>query len=305
MMTTNLFTHPVFKDGGVHQQRPRRAPLRAAQGAAQPRPGRRAGRVDLRVLGRPRGRRGRLRPRTSGPRSTATARASTCSPRYVKEQGYGIRFAIEPKPNEPRGDILLPTVGHALAFIAELEHGDIVGVNPEVGHEQMAGLNYTAGIAQALWAGKLFHIDLNGQRGDQVRPGPRLRPRRPAQRVLAGRPAGERRRRRPAYDGPAALRLQAAAHRGHRRACGRRPRRTCAPTCCSRSARRRSGPTPRWPRRSPPPGVADLATPDAERRARPSPTCSPTAARSRTSTPTRPASAATASCGWTSWRSST
>ncbi|MDT7580919.1 MAG: xylose isomerase, partial [Pseudonocardiales bacterium] len=72
---------------------------------------------------------------------------------------------IEPKPNEPRGDILLPTVGHALAFIAELEHGDIVGVNPEVGHEQMAGLNFTAGIAQALWAGKLFHIDLNGQRG--------------------------------------------------------------------------------------------------------------------------------------------
>jgi xylose isomerase len=84
---------------------------------------------------------------------------------YVKEQGYGIRFAIEPKPNEPRGDILLPTVGHALAFIAELEHGDMVGLNPEVGHEQMAGLNFTAGIAQALWAGKLFHIDLNGQRG--------------------------------------------------------------------------------------------------------------------------------------------
>jgi xylose isomerase len=84
---------------------------------------------------------------------------------YVKERGYGIRFAIEPKPNEPRGDILLPTVGHALAFIAELEHGDIVGVNPEVGHEQMAGLNYSAGIAQALWAGKLFHLDLNGQRG--------------------------------------------------------------------------------------------------------------------------------------------
>ena len=83
---------------------------------------------------------------------------------YVKEQGYGIRFAIEPKPNEPRGDILLPTVGHALAFIAELEHRDMVGVNPEVGHEQMAGLNFAHGIAQALWANKLFHIDLNGQR---------------------------------------------------------------------------------------------------------------------------------------------
>jgi xylose isomerase len=83
---------------------------------------------------------------------------------YVLEQGYGIRFAIEPKPNEPRGDILLPTVGHALAFIAQLEHADMVGLNPEVGHEQMAGLNYVAGIAQALWAGKLFHLDLNGQR---------------------------------------------------------------------------------------------------------------------------------------------
>jgi xylose isomerase len=83
---------------------------------------------------------------------------------YIKDKGYGLRIAIEPKPNEPRGDIMLPTVGHALAFIAELEHGDIVGVNPETGHEQMAGLNYTSGIAQALWANKLFHIDLNGQR---------------------------------------------------------------------------------------------------------------------------------------------
>jgi xylose isomerase len=72
---------------------------------------------------------------------------------------------LEPKPNEPRGDIFLPTVGHALAFIAELEHGDIVGLNPEVGHEQMANLNYTHQLAQALWSGKLFHIDLNGQRG--------------------------------------------------------------------------------------------------------------------------------------------
>src|SRR5690606_36563 len=77
---------------------------------------------------------------------------------------YDIRFAIEPKPNEPRGDILLPTVGHALAFISELEHPELVGLNPEVGHEQMAGLNFQAGIAQALWHGKLFHIDLNGQR---------------------------------------------------------------------------------------------------------------------------------------------
>ena len=76
-----------------------------------------------------------------------------------------MRFAIEPKPNEPRGDILLPSIGHALAFINELEHADMVGINPETGHEQMASLNYTHGIAQALWQGKLFHIDLNGQKG--------------------------------------------------------------------------------------------------------------------------------------------
>jgi xylose isomerase len=84
---------------------------------------------------------------------------------YVTDKGYDIRFAIEPKPNEPRGDILLPTVGHALAFIESLERPELVGVNPEVGHEQMAGLNFAAGIAQALYHGKLFHIDLNGQRG--------------------------------------------------------------------------------------------------------------------------------------------
>jgi xylose isomerase len=84
---------------------------------------------------------------------------------YVLSQGYNIKFALEPKPNEPRGDILLPTVGHALAFIETLDHSELVGVNPEVGHEQMAGLNFTAGIAQAIDAGKLFHIDLNGQKG--------------------------------------------------------------------------------------------------------------------------------------------
>jgi xylose isomerase len=84
---------------------------------------------------------------------------------YVIDQGYGLRFAIEPKPNEPRGDILLPTAGHALAFITELEHPELVGINPEVGHEEMSGLNYAHAITQALWHGKLFHIDLNGQHG--------------------------------------------------------------------------------------------------------------------------------------------
>ncbi len=84
---------------------------------------------------------------------------------YIKSQGYDMRVGLEPKPNEPRGNIFLPTIGHALAFIEKLEHGDIVGINPEVGHEQMATLNYTHGLAQALWADKLFHIDLNGQHG--------------------------------------------------------------------------------------------------------------------------------------------
>jgi xylose isomerase len=84
---------------------------------------------------------------------------------YVTDKGYDIRFAIEPKPNEPRGDILLPTLGHAIAFISTLEKPDLFGINPEVGHEQMAGLNFASGIAQALYQGKLFHIDLNGQRG--------------------------------------------------------------------------------------------------------------------------------------------
>ncbi|GAY07065.1 xylose isomerase [Pseudonocardia sp. N23] len=164
MMTTNLFTHPVFKDGAFtsNDRGVRRFALRkvlrhldlAAELGASTYVfwgGREGAEVDQ---GKD------IRAALDRYREGIDMLAA-----YVKEQGYGIRFAIEPKPNEPRGDILLPTLGHALAFIAELEHGDIVGVNPEVGHEQMAGLNYSAGIAQALWAGKLFHLDLNGQRG--------------------------------------------------------------------------------------------------------------------------------------------
>ena len=97
-------------------------------------------------------------------RSSATARRSTSSCGYVRDRGYDIRFAIEPKPNEPRGDIFLPTVGHALHFITTLDDPDMVGVNPEVAHETMAGLSFVHGVSQALWAGKLFHIDLNSQR---------------------------------------------------------------------------------------------------------------------------------------------
>jgi xylose isomerase len=83
---------------------------------------------------------------------------------YVRAQGYELRFALEPKPNEPRGDIFLPTVGHMLAFIYTLDHPDMVGLNPEVAHDTMPGLDFSHAVAQAIESGKLFHIDLNGQK---------------------------------------------------------------------------------------------------------------------------------------------
>ena len=84
---------------------------------------------------------------------------------YSLDQGYDYKFALEAKPNEPRGDIYLPTTGAMLGFIATLDHPEMVGVNPEVGHEQMSGLNFYHAVAQAIEAGKLFHIDLNDQKG--------------------------------------------------------------------------------------------------------------------------------------------
>jgi xylose isomerase len=81
----------------------------------------------------------------------------------VTDNGYDLKFALEAKPNEPRGDIYLPTTGAMLAFIATLDHPEMVGVNPEMAHEQMAGLNFMHAVAQAWDAGKLFHIDLNDQ----------------------------------------------------------------------------------------------------------------------------------------------
>jgi len=83
---------------------------------------------------------------------------------HIRDRGLNMRVALEPKPNEPRGDIFLPTVGHALGFIGELEWPDMVGLNPEFAHETMSGLSFSHAVAQALWHGKLFHIDLNGQR---------------------------------------------------------------------------------------------------------------------------------------------
>lgn len=84
---------------------------------------------------------------------------------YSNDQDYGYKFALEAKPNEPRGDIYLPTTGAMLGFIATLDHPEMVGVNPEVGHEQMSGLNFYHVVAQAVEANKLFHIDLNDQKG--------------------------------------------------------------------------------------------------------------------------------------------
>lgn len=83
--------------------------------------------------------------------------------RYNLDKGYGFKFALEAKPNEPRADIYMATTGHYLGFIYTLDHPEMVGVNPEVAHEQMAGLNFMHGVAQAWEAGKLFHIDLNDQ----------------------------------------------------------------------------------------------------------------------------------------------
>ena len=83
---------------------------------------------------------------------------------YVRDRKYDLKFALEPKPNEPRGDIFFPTIGHMLAFIYTLDHPDMVGLNPEVAHDTMAGLDFSHGVAQALEAGKLFHIDLNAQK---------------------------------------------------------------------------------------------------------------------------------------------
>jgi xylose isomerase len=164
MVTTNLFTHPVFKDGGFtsNDRSVRRYALRkvmrnmdlAAELGAKTYVfwgGREGTEVDVAKD---------VRVALDRFREALDTLAQ-----YSIDRGYGLRFALEPKPNEPRGDILLPTVGHALAFINSLEHADMVGVNPEVGHEQMSNLNFVHAIAQALWQGKLFHIDLNGQHG--------------------------------------------------------------------------------------------------------------------------------------------
>ena len=164
MVTTNTFSHPAFKDGGLtaNDRAVRRFGLRKV-----------LRNVDLAAeLGASTfvmwgGREGAEYDSSKDLYAAHERYAEGLDTvaAYIKDKGYGLRIALEPKPNEPRGDIFLPTIGHALGLIATLEHGDIVGLNPEVGHEQMANLNYTHGLAQALHADKLFHIDLNGQKG--------------------------------------------------------------------------------------------------------------------------------------------
>ena len=164
MVTTNTFTHPVFKDGGLtsNDRSVRRFGLRKVLGAVDIAAD--LGASTFVMWG------GREGSEYDGSKDLYAAldryrEGLDTVAAYIKSQGYDLRIGLEPKPNEPRGDIFLPTVGHALGLIAQLEHGDIVGLNPETGHEQMANLNYTHALAQALWSGKLFHIDLNGQRG--------------------------------------------------------------------------------------------------------------------------------------------
>lgn len=163
MTTTNLFTHPVFKDGAftANDPRVRRFALQKTMRAIDL--GAELGARTYVFWG---GREGSEVTAAKPPRDAFARYLEAidflCG--YVLDQGYDLRFAIEPKPNEPRGDSYLATVAHALAFVDRLEHPEMVGVNPEVAHETMAGLNFVHAVALALWAGKLFHIDLNAQR---------------------------------------------------------------------------------------------------------------------------------------------
>ena len=162
MATTNLFFDPIFKDGGFTSNDPkvRAYTLQKTMNA-----------IDLgaefgaKVYVFWGGREGVETDAAKDPISAIkrNREAMNFLCEYVIDKKYDMKFAFEPKPNEPRGDMYMATIGHALGFIQTLDHPDMVGVNPEVAHEQMAGLNFTHGVAQALDAGKLFHIDLNDQ----------------------------------------------------------------------------------------------------------------------------------------------
>jgi xylose isomerase len=162
--TTNLFFHPVFKDGAFTSVDPsvRAFALQKTMRA-----------IDLGVeLGASTyvfwgGREGADSDASKDPVESVKRMREAINflSNYVIDNGYNLRFALEPKPNEPRSDTYFPTIGHMLAFIYTLDHPEMVGLNPEVAHEHMLGLNFVHGVAQALEAGKLFHIDLNDQKG--------------------------------------------------------------------------------------------------------------------------------------------
>jgi xylose isomerase len=164
MATTNLFFHPVFKDGAFTSVNPsvRAFALQKTMRA-----------IDLGVeLGASTyvfwgGREGVDAEASKDPIEALKRMryAINFLSEYALDNGYNLRFALEPKPNEPRSDTYFATIGHMLAFIYTLDHPEMIGVNPEVAHEHMAGLNFVHGVAQAIEAGKLFHIDLNDQKG--------------------------------------------------------------------------------------------------------------------------------------------
>jgi xylose isomerase len=163
MATTNLFTDPAFKDGAFTSSdaRVRRYALQKTMRSMD------LGKeFDAETYVFWGGREGTETGAARDPREAMKwfREALNFLSEYNIAQGYDYKFALEPKPNEPRGDIYLPTIGHALAFIETLDHPEMVGVNPEVAHDTMAGLDFTHGVGQALDAGKLFHIDLNDQK---------------------------------------------------------------------------------------------------------------------------------------------
>ena len=247
MITTNLFSHPVFRDGGFtnNDRDVRRFAIRKA-----------ADNLDLAAeLGATTfvcwgGRDGAESGAAKDIRAALDRykEAFDILGGYVLDRGYSIRFALEPKPNEPRGDILLPTIGHALAFINELEHAELVGLNPEVGHEEMASLNFAHGLAQALWHGKLFHVDLNGQTGPRYDQDFRFGA--GNARARSGRSTSWS---RAATTVPVTSTSSPPAPRTST-GCGRRRPRACATTSSCGTGRERSGPIPTCSRPSATPG---------------------------------------------------
>lgn len=163
MATTNLFSQPIFKDGAFSSNDPRVRAFALQKTMTAIELGVELGAETYVFWG---GREGSEADACRDPRVALQRMKEAldflCA--WCKDQGYRLRFALEAKPNEPRSDIYLPTTGHMLHFIETLAHKEMVGVNPEVAHESMAGLSFTHAVAQAMWCGKLFHIDLNAQR---------------------------------------------------------------------------------------------------------------------------------------------